>query len=464
MGRFGLISAAALSLATAVYGQGAVTGKLIGDCTVPGTIAITFDDGLDLYEGGILDKFNAAGMKATFFINGDNWAKLTDPSDEAFLKRIVNEGHMFGSHTWAHTDLTTVDNAGIDSAMEQLETVTLQVVGLRPLWVRLPYLASNPAVLAELGKLGYAVADVTIDTKDYELEDNLDQAFANFQAGLDAGGTISLEHSVYQGTAETLVPKLIAELQKRGLKGVTVGECLGIPVSEWYATTPRGVTASSSTKSSTKAASSTKSSTVSTKAATSTKSASASASTKAATVSNTKSASASASTKPATSNTKSASVSASTKPATSTKSVGSTPSTLSKSTVVAASSKTSSAPGTQPTSTYPVSTGGNCGAKNGGHTCLNSGFGNCCSEYGYCGSTAAYCGTGCQGPYGSCSNSGGGGTTTPPTTYPVSTDDQCGPDAGTACPSGSCCSEYGWCGTGTQYCKAGCQSAFGKCS
>jgi len=446
MGRFGLISAAALSLATAVYGQGAVTGKLIGDCTVPGTVALTFDDGLDLYEGGIMDLFNAANMHATFFINGDNWAKITDPTDENFLKRIVAEGHMFGSHTWAHTDLTTVDNAGIDTAMEQLEAATLSIVGLRPLWVRLPYLASNPAVLAELGKLGYAVADVTIDTKDYELEDNLSQAFANFQAGLDAGGTISLEHSVYQGTAQTLVPQLIAELQKRGLRSVTVGECLGIPVSEWYSTTPRGGAVSSS-KSATSTKSATKSSTASTKPATAsaTKSATASVSKSAsASASNSKSATASG-TKPATS--------ASTKPAT----------TLSKS-VVASVSKSSTAPVTSPTgSTHPVSTGGNCGSNNGGHTCLNSAFGNCCSQYGYCGTSAAYCGTGCQSGYGSCSGSTGG-STGGGSTYPVSTNDQCGTGVGTSCPSGSCCSEYGWCGTSSEYCKAGCQSAFGKCS
>ncbi|KAF2848377.1 carbohydrate-binding module family 18 protein [Plenodomus tracheiphilus IPT5] len=44
---------------------------------------------------------------------------------------------------------------------------------------------------------------------------------------------------------------------------------------------------------------------------------------------------------------------------------------------------------------------------------------------------------------------------------------QCGPNAGNqVCSNSECCSQYGWCGTTTSYCRAdqGCQSAFGKCT
>lgn len=45
-----------------------------------------------------------------------------------------------------------------------------------------------------------------------------------------------------------------------------------------------------------------------------------------------------------------------------------------------------------------------CGRQAGGSVCSG---GLCCSQYGYCGSTSAYCGAGCQ------SQCGGGGGSTP---------------------------------------------------
>ncbi|KAI0967460.1 glycosyl hydrolase family 61-domain-containing protein [Xylaria arbuscula] len=47
-----------------------------------------------------------------------------------------------------------------------------------------------------------------------------------------------------------------------------------------------------------------------------------------------------------------------------------------------------------------VSLDGTCGAS--GFTCLNSVYGDCCSQKGWCGSSLAYCGTGCQGDFGKC--------------------------------------------------------------
>lgn len=43
-------------------------------------------------------------------------------------------------------------------------------------------------------------------------------------------------------------------------------------------------------------------------------------------------------------------------------------------------------------------------------------------------------------------------------------DSTCGPSAGNRkCPSGNCCSKYGYCGTTDEHCKSGCQSQFGTC-
>jgi hypothetical protein len=41
---------------------------------------------------------------------------------------------------------------------------------------------------------------------------------------------------------------------------------------------------------------------------------------------------------------------------------------------------------------------------------------------------------------------------------------QCGASVNARCPSGQCCSQWGWCGTTTGHCGGGCQRSWGACS
>ena len=83
---------------------------------------------------------------------------------------------------------------------------------------------------------GYRVINANIDTKDYENLDNMEVGLRNFRDGLNAGGSIVLAHDVHDATVNTLVAGMLAEIKKRGLKGVTVAECLGDPEVNWYRT------------------------------------------------------------------------------------------------------------------------------------------------------------------------------------------------------------------------------------
>ena len=62
-------------------------------------VYITFDDGPSIYTGQILDTLKKYGAKATFFVCG------TGDEDEAlrpYYKRIVEEGHVIGMHSYSH--------------------------------------------------------------------------------------------------------------------------------------------------------------------------------------------------------------------------------------------------------------------------------------------------------------------------------------------------------------------------
>ncbi|KAL2863281.1 uncharacterized protein BJX67DRAFT_374734 [Aspergillus lucknowensis] len=111
----------------------------------------------------------------------------------------------------------------------------------------------------------------------------------------------------------------------------------------------------------------------------------------------------------------------------------------------------------------PTSTDGNCGANSDTHaTCLNSEFGDCCSEKGFCGSSSLYCGVGCQKEFGTCNDA---------SDLSVSTTGTCGDrarkasDLNVTCLGsewGDCCSGSGYCGGNATYCGEGCQGAFGN--
>ncbi|CZT41787.1 uncharacterized protein RSE6_01573 [Rhynchosporium secalis] len=111
--------------------------------------------------------------------------------------------------------------------------------------------------------------------------------------------------------------------------------------------------------------------------------------------------------------------------------------------------------GTCDVSAGTISTDGSCGG-NGKKTCPGSTFGNCCSVAGYCGSTSDHCKIGCQSAFGDCE------------TNNISIDGQCGANGKTCTGStfGTCCSAGGWCGSTAGHCAvdAKCQANFGICT
>lgn len=60
-------------------------------------VYLTFDDGPSKNTGEILDILDRYGVKATFFVVAEGKDKYKD-----MLKRIVNEGHTLGMHSYTH--------------------------------------------------------------------------------------------------------------------------------------------------------------------------------------------------------------------------------------------------------------------------------------------------------------------------------------------------------------------------
>ncbi|KAI9037898.1 chitin deacetylase [Aspergillus affinis] len=208
-------------------------GTMITDCAVPGTIALTYDDGPSHYTPKLLDVLLEYDVRATFFVNGYH---LQHEEYTEYLKRASEEGHQIASHTYDHPQLPSLDYDGIYEQMTRLSAKIRDITGRAPTYMRPPYLEVNDLVLSVLGDLGYRVISASIDTKDYKHDTPwlIDHSYERFVEELEAGGTIVLAHDTHRQTVETLTREMLEGTKLRGLKAVTVGECLGESERLWY--------------------------------------------------------------------------------------------------------------------------------------------------------------------------------------------------------------------------------------
>jgi peptidoglycan/xylan/chitin deacetylase (PgdA/CDA1 family) len=125
----------------------------IYSCSVAKTFAITFDDGPYKYTQQLIDYLDTEGIKATFFINGDNYGNIYDYKD--FLIATYKAGHQIAHHTWSHPNISTLTDAQLTLEITKLEDAFLDILGVIPTYFRPPFGEFTDASLKVLNKLGY---------------------------------------------------------------------------------------------------------------------------------------------------------------------------------------------------------------------------------------------------------------------------------------------------------------------
>ncbi|KAI4868458.1 carbohydrate esterase family 4 protein [Hypoxylon rubiginosum] len=220
-------------------------GTGIFECTNPGQVALTFDDGPWKYTEDIIDELDKYNFKATFFITGNNLflgRQIDDKQTEwpALLREMHRRGHQLGSHSWTHQHLDRVNHTERVREMVYNEMALRNVLGLVPTYMRLPYGGPRSRdVVDDLDDLGYHVVQWSVDTKDYlhNSEDKIRESLAIFDEAVSRegdGSYIVLCHDIREWTARALVPAMLEMLADRGYEAVTVGECLDDPSEFWY--------------------------------------------------------------------------------------------------------------------------------------------------------------------------------------------------------------------------------------
>jgi peptidoglycan/xylan/chitin deacetylase (PgdA/CDA1 family) len=182
-------------------------------------IALTFDDGPHpIFTPKILAILKRYNVKATFFVVGEMAEKYPE-----LIRAEVADGHILGDHTYSHINLTKIPQELVATEIDACGDVLENITGVRPNLFRPPGGDYNDKVALTAETLKYIMVLWTDNAGDWcspgklEIEDKV---FPN----LSNGGIILMHDGIAQ--TDSILPKIILGIQKRGFKFVTLQEML----------------------------------------------------------------------------------------------------------------------------------------------------------------------------------------------------------------------------------------------
>ena len=177
-------------------------------------LALTFDDGPGQYTDELLDCLEENNAHATFFMLGQNVAQYPDAP-----KRMLELGCEIGSHSWDHTQLTTIDIDAVAKQFSDTDNALIQACGQAATVARAPYGDGNSDIYNTVNKPFFMWS---LDTEDWKLLD-ADGDYNAVMNGDLTDGSIILMHDIHEPSVQAAL-RLIPDLIAKGYKLVTVSE------------------------------------------------------------------------------------------------------------------------------------------------------------------------------------------------------------------------------------------------
>lgn len=189
------------------------------DCARVKCIALTFDDGPGVFTNKLLDTLQQYKAHASFFLIGKNAISYKD-----VVKRMQNDGHTIGNHSWDHKSLPLLTPAAIDAELSQTNTEITKITGILPSYMRPPGGALAPNVYAALQRQNMTAVMWSVDTRDWA-DRNSDIVYNRVVSGAKPGAIIIL-HDIHN-TSVDAVPRILKALQRQGYAFVSIDELFG---------------------------------------------------------------------------------------------------------------------------------------------------------------------------------------------------------------------------------------------
>ncbi len=176
-------------------------------------VYLTFDNGYEQgYTEGILDVLKNESVPAIFFVTG-HYVK----SEPSLVKRMVDEGHIVGNHSYHHPDFSIMSKNTIREELETLEQAVAEISDQKEMkYLRPPRGIFNEQSLNWSNELGYIHVFWSLAFNDWNTDQQKGWQYAYDQMIEQIHpGAIVLLHTVSSDNAEAL-PHVITELKKQG--------------------------------------------------------------------------------------------------------------------------------------------------------------------------------------------------------------------------------------------------------
>lgn len=177
-------------------------------------IALTFDDGPHpVYTKLLLDGLRERGVKATFFLIGQNL-----DGNEKLVRQMKEDGHLIGNHSQKHMQLTAEAVKDACSQIQWTNEKIQAITGESPQYIRPPY-GSWSEELECVVPMTVILWD--IDPLDWKVQDTrqiVDHVVKRVQ-----DGNIILLHDSYETSVEAAL-EIIDTLSANGYNFVTADE------------------------------------------------------------------------------------------------------------------------------------------------------------------------------------------------------------------------------------------------
>jgi len=202
-------------------------GTFFRENTSDKVVALTFDDGPSPeWTPKILDALRDAGVKATFFMLGDHVEKYPE-----IAKRIVQEGHEVGNHTYDHHVLLYYKMDELEKEIKKSEKIIKDTTGVTTKYFRPPKAWLTAAEKQKIEEMGYKTVLWSLNSKDWvTFHDKQITSYIlrNIRPGdiilfHDSGGVFGTEGGNRTQTVK-VIPRLVRKLKERGYKFVTINE------------------------------------------------------------------------------------------------------------------------------------------------------------------------------------------------------------------------------------------------
>jgi peptidoglycan/xylan/chitin deacetylase (PgdA/CDA1 family) len=218
-----VVASAAPSAAEAPSKSPAALKVSYSSCNVDGQyLAMTFDDGPHpQHTPRLLDMLKQRGIKATFFLVGQNAAQYPE-----ILKRMAAEGHELANHSYTHPILNPLGEGGIREQLDKTHQAVLSATGINMKLLRPPYGALTENMRRWTHQaFGYRTILWDVDPLDWKVRDS-----ARVQSeilGHARAGSIVLAHDIHKSTVDAM-PETLDALAAKGFKFVTVSELIAM--------------------------------------------------------------------------------------------------------------------------------------------------------------------------------------------------------------------------------------------